>query len=465
MKKKFFTPYSVLLFFALVLGAGGWGWWQILNQHISDSALIIPEAIETTLKKSTQLMVSESGRETVTLKAGERIKILARHGKDQEFYFLAETSDGKRGVIADPDQNYAPDYVFDYKEGGYRMSTSQFYEECIGKSFDEFDGKYSRAVFVPVHPNNTKSVTIQMPFILRDTDSWKACIPLVTYTDGVATEIQFRILRKGNRLFLRFAPFAGWLLEDTLVQQIISKPQFVKYEPARAKDFWYYFDIFVDLIKAIVYLGLFGSMPLFVFVMYLLYAPKNWRGRTAFNICISVVLIALAYLWLLVVMMEGYKWWYVWFPNFIFLFFNIAIFAISLDNQCPYCKHIGTLDKIKSEHTGQEFQESIKEEEVYRTQRSRERGKILETTYRHSPHGGSEVVKQRVKDGWIDVKQGWSETEVYKVKDRIDYYHSWYRCAKCERTHERDESVFTMISKELIGKKYGNSYTEKTIRR
>ena len=464
MRQKYFTPYAILLFFAFVLIGGGWFWWQILHQHATDSKPFVPGALETTLKEDTQLIVSESGREQVALKAGQRIKIWARHGKSKEYYFLAETPDGKRGVITDFDQKFKHDYVFDYKDGGYKMSTHQFYKECIGKRFDEFDGKYCRTVFVPKHPDRTKSVTIMMPFILRDVDSWKASRPLVTYTDGVATEVRFEQLRKGNRLILRFAPFAGWLLDKEIIQQLISKPQFVEYEPEREKDFRYYLDMLLHLIELVFYFGLFGSIPLFVFMMFLLYTPRKWIGRTALNICVTIIFISLAYLWLLVMIMEGYKWWYIWIPNIIFFWFNIGIYAFSISNQCPHCKHIGTLDRVKSLYKGKDFDVSTRTEEDFHSYRTKEKGKIIETTYRHNPYGSPDVINEKIKDGWINVERGWVEKKTYKVTHQIDKYHNWYWCAKCEKMHERDEDEWRMISKELIDTSISDSYEERSIR-
>lgn len=464
MKRKYFNPYFILLLFAFFLIAGTMLWWKTLREHADDGAMFMPEPIETTLKGDAVLFLTQSGDRSIALKAGQRVKILARHDKDANLYFVAELPDGRRGVMSVYDESIAPKYCCVSQKSGYKMTTNQFYEECIGKRFDEFDGKYRRTIFVEEHPNRAKSVTLAMPFILRNTDGWNSFEPRVVYTDGVATDVQFVRMRTGNRLALRIAPFAEWLLEKDWVQRLISKPQFVEWEPEREKSFVDYCDAAVRLIGLLLYLGLCCSMPLFAIVLFLLYGPKRLFGGKIFVAGLSVALVCASYLWLLIMMMEGYSWWWIWLPPVVGIYLNIAIYVFSSTNQCPNCKHIGTLERIKSVYRNTDYHTSTREERVHYVYCSTVNGKVKETTYREDPYHGREPIKEEIKDGKIDIERGWTDINTYELVHKIDTYNNWYKCAKCGYVHEREEDEWRLISKRLIASETVDEYEEREAR-
>lgn len=464
IKRRYFNPYFIILLFAFVLIAGGMLWWQTLSEHSEDGGVFVPKATEYTLSKDAPLFLTQSGDKSIMLKAGQRVKILARHDKDAGIYFVAELPDGRRGVLALYDEGLAPKYVCSQSGGGYKMTTNQFYEECIGRRFDEFDGKYRRTIFLPENPNRAKTVEVSMPFILRNTNGWKAFEPTVIYTDGVATDVHFNRMNVGNRLILRIAPFAGWLLEKEWVQRLISKPQFVEYQPEQEKTFADYFAAFVRLVGLLLYVGLCCSIPLFAIVVLLLYVPSRFFGGKVFIVGLSIALVCASYLWLLVMMMEGYSWWWVWLPTVVFIYINIAVYAFAATSQCPNCRHIGTLERIKSVYKDSDYHTSTREERKHYVYCSTVNGKVKETTYREDPYHGREPIKEEIKDGKIDIERGWTDINTYELVHKISTYDNWYKCAKCGYVHKREEDEWKLISKRLIASETIDEYEEREAR-
>lgn len=452
MAKRIRSILIYLLLFALLFVLATL-WYRTLRQHATDSSPVKLPTIELTLKKATPFYVSSSGRDQVTLPAGTRVRITAQHGKNP-YYLLAETADGRRGIIIQDELTVKPEYVFDYQEGGYKMSTQQFYEECIGKRFEEFDGKYRRAVYVSAHPDRVKSVTIPMPFVLRDPDDWKAYEPQVVYTDGVATAVKQKRINGGSGLVLRIAPFANWLMEKQWVQQLISKPQYVSVATSEERPF---VQRLIGWLSLFLYWGLCCTVPLYVISLLILISPKALRTLiSAMALYVMpVVVFCCAYLWWLVMMMEGYAWWYVWLPPVIGAVANFYLIVLLLINQCEGCRHIGTQVKVNSRHRGS-------------SQRNLQR--VERTPYRYYTEKnekirvqqflGDDLEKEWDEDGRVVTEHGGTIVNTYEDTYHVDHWHNTYRCSICGRVTERNEDEMRFLSRRLLHSETVDAYRE-----
>lgn len=457
MAKRVRSILIYLLLFVLLLFSATL-WYRTLHQHATDNVPVQLPTTELTLKKETPLMIAVSGREQVMLKAGTRVKITAQHGKNP-YYLLAETADGRRGIIIQPELTIRPKYLFDYQEGEYKMSTRQFYAECLGKRFGEFDGKYRRAIFVPAHPDRVKSVTIPMPFLLRDPNSWRAYEPHVVYTDGVATDVKLKRINGGNRLVLRFAPFADWLMKKQWVQQLISNPQYVQADASEEQPL---LQRLLGWISLLLYWGLCCTVPLYAVSLLILISPK--RLRTFFSAMalyvMPVVVFCCAYLWWLVMMMEGYAWWYVWLPPVIGAVANFYLVTLLLINQCEDCRHIGTQVKVDSRHQGSSQRSYQRVEKTpYRSYTTRNE-QIHVRRFR-----GDELVKEWDEEGRVVTEHGGTIVNTYEDTYHVDHWHNTYRCSICGCVTERDEDDMRFLSRRLLHSDTVDEYREHSAER
>lgn len=457
MAKRIRSVLIYLLLFVLLLFLATL-WYRILHQHAADEAPVKLPTTELTLKKETPLSVSVSGRDQVMLRAGTRVKITAQHGKNP-YYLLAETADGRRGIIIQPELTIKPEYVFDYQEGAYKMSTRQFYAECLGKRFGEFDGKYRRSIFVPQHPDRVKSVTIPMPFELRDPDSWKTYEPQVVYTDGVATDVKLKRISGGSGLVLRFAPFTNWLIKKQWVQQLISKPQYVQADTLEEQPL---VQRLIGWLSLFLYWGLCCTVPLYVVSLLILISPNVLRTFfSAMAIYVMpVVVFCCAYLWWLLMMMEGYSWWYVWLPPVIGAVVNFYLIALLLINQCEKCRRIGTQVKVDSRHKGssqKNFQRVEKTPYRYYTNRNE---KIRVQQFR-----GDDLEKEWDEDGRVVTEHGGTIVNTYEETYHVDHWHNTYRCSICGHVTERDENEMRLLTRRLLHSETVNAYREHSAER
>lgn len=454
MKRNDNFPLVVLILFltiTIALFAG------TAYQHLMHGGpTSTPQPITITLQQAEPLYTSASGYESISLRAGSQVKITAYHSKDRNSMWLTETADECRGILTNSSLEIQVEQGYN-AAGNYVLPLWQFYEECIGKRFEEFDGKYRRAVFVPQHPSHTKEVVVPMPFTLRDTEDWKAYEPQVKYVDGVATAVEYQRIRAGNALILRFLPFTNWLIEKPFVQQIISKPQFTKGDPLRTseKRAIYYLSYVVRLAGLVLYLTLMGIIPVVLLSLLLCTPLLRFISNPAMRIILFTVGAVSTYLWWLITMMEGFGWWYAWLPALCGLGLNIALAILMIRCRCEKCKRIAYIRLIES--TLQRQFTNIREQTEYTssTTRTREKGQKKTIT-----KCGDEIIDETTEDADIIRETTNNYKLTYELKYNVKEYHNKYRCPHCGHVAERDEQDRTLVSKKLVNRKQTGQTTD-----
>ena len=420
-------------------------------QQIFHGESFTPESTEITLTKKYPLYLTIDGNKVITLKAGERVKILAKHHKDNGAVLLAETTNGVRGLIWDYElsEGIAPQYRYVGTKGNYKMPIYQFYEECIGKSFEEFDGKYRRAIFVPNNPAKCDSVTIPMPFTLYQ-DDWRAYEPHVVYKKGIATDITYQRIKGGNRLALRIAPLSYWLLEQPIVQLIASKPQFKKDEPLRSSGkVLYYLSFPIRWIGLVLYLLFCGTLPLFAMAIILRWTPIfHFVSNNIMRIILIVLGVLSAYIWWIITMIEGFSWIYAWFPMLSCVTLNVLLSIGFMKFRCEKCKRISNIALIKSSFFNEYSDTYIDTETRYFTNGRREQGDIL-----HQEFVNGELWREWTTKGPIYNEDSGEVINTYKVVYNIKQYRNYYECPKCGEVILKIEDDRKMISKDLLDSK------------
>jgi|GEM_PF-3934517 len=455
MKRLFFV-IPILFVTTVVLTILGLFFGTTYQRFFYGDATTDIEPIEITLKQKTPLYTNISGKEYVMLKAGTRLKITAYHCKDKDRLLLAETLDGRRGII---DSYFEPldlKYGYDYKDGFYKMPAWQFYEECIGKTFEEFDGKYRRAVFVPKNPAKASSVTIPMPFAIRRSPDWKVYEPQVVYTNGVATNIEYKRIHGGNSLILKLLPATEWLIEKPFVQRIISSPQFVASQDLHKNKFLHYLSYPIRWLGSILYLCFLATLPVFALVLLMLLIPIfRVFNNTIMRLILIATSVTSSYLWWLIAMMEGYSWWYAWVSLIFNLGIGIAVSILIIKCRCEKCRHITIISRIDSKYLSSHTR--IYEETIKRDFVTRHKEKGIKVTEEYL---GDRLVDRTKKEVPIINESGGVHIDTYDLKYRVDSYRNKYQCAHCGHISEKEEEEETLLSRTQTGHKTVVNYTD-----
>lgn len=427
------------VFFSIVILSGI----VVTYQHIAYGGYVEPEVERVTLSEPATLLFYGNNDKKPIIPAGETISVLARY--DKQPFLLVERDNGQRGRIhiTDTDLLNRPKYVFNYSNSMYRMPIDQFYDECIGKSFHEFERKYRITPAIDQLPPAKGEHTLTLPFKLTALYDWRAYSPVVTYTDGVATQIEYKDIKQGSRLILKYAPLSEWLLRQQIVQRIISEPQFYRAE-LMSQNMWVRMAVYIlYLVLVFLYMTLVGLVPVFLICLITLWRiPFKWASNAVLQIILAVVGLFGAYIWWLILMMEGYAWWY---SGFIFLF-TIGVLVcwvfIYIDFRCDKCRRVGTLERIRIKLTGTEYTRERESEEHYVGSHYEDViGTIVEKTYLTDGMNDVQVDETERED-----VVGYNRHKIYREDFYdVDYqtykYDDTYRCKICghEVVRKRDD--------------------------
>ncbi len=464
-KKRSWSIFLIIpiLFFSALIGLC----LVTVCQHVFYGGAQVPEFVEVTLDKDVPFFTDPSGEVHSVLKKGTKVNITAYHTKDRNITLLAETKDGRRGVIQTYPLPVEPIYGFDPHKGTYKMSAWEFREKCIGKTFSDFDGKYRRTVFVPKNPRTADSVDITMPFALRMSSDWKVYQPVVTYKKGIAKEVRYVRLVGRNSLPLRILPGTDWLIEIPFVQELISSPQYMKDEPLHSSKWMYYLSFPIKWLGDLMYLFVIGMIPILLLAFLVTYTPIfRLLNNTIMRILMIGVSVVGPYLWMLTIMMEGYWWGIAWFFPLCSMILGILLTLYLIKRRCPKCRRIAVI-RIDSNYKGSEIKEFERTEKKYFVHQEKEMGVKRHTEYRvkYTSSGTRTDDKSDVFRQWDEKvpvirESGGVYYDTYDMKYREDKYRNKYRCKKCGHIFEKDEQELTFLSKTFTGRKTVVNYTD-----
>ena len=420
-----------------------------LYQHYSTGGYVEPEVIEGTVIDDTYIMTTGNLFAGTDIRKGEKVKVMAEMNTDGSQYLWVENSRGQRGMMF---RSFVecerPAYRLVSDDSRYKMTMSDFYEESIGKSFEELDSRYRKVIFIEERPAKGNEVKVGMHFHLHDPNDWKSYRPVVTFKDGIATDVEYERISNSNRWALRFAPYAYRIYSSRFIPEIVSRPQLVKSSASHDSK-----------VMDILYLILVGYLPLILLSLFLLWpAPLKFVPNIVLSFALPIIGAVSVYIWYVVCMLEGYSWWYMLLILITGLTANIAwgIYYISL--RCTNCKHIATNVLIDSLHYNTYNDTQIRFVTRYSGGTSKDiHGTIITREIRTSDN---KVMSESSRKGVI----GHEETSYYtRMTIHDDYevkeYYNTYRCSHCGNIVTKDENKRRLTSSKVVDRKVTSNTT------
>jgi hypothetical protein len=388
----------------------------------------------------------------LSLQKGDTVTIIDRskaEGWNVDFNF--KTKEGVTGVVRHSGISTLTGASFHSYELQnrriYFISKRRFEKLYLGKTFEEVDQLYRKALFVKA--SNLKTEAKYDLAIFNKADG-KFYSPTILFEDNIATSYTAEVEHSLNSFLLKRLPLSDKVFDVHLFSNLISglMQNYSNRWPDMNKVLYFALLVLI-IIGSVVWMFLTNQiLSLFLFGLLRFRRPLIFLGNNAVLILILAINIVCTYIWLILGLSYAFLWW-IFIPILIIVgYFVIKIYTEFFgefpSNRCPKCKQLYSIHYFDKT--------LLKEYDKWR--KETKTGMKL----------GTKTTKWKTYDLYSDgSKRNWKshqtsrsihQMDVYDVLYRVREYEYIYKCSECHYTEHSYGEELTELDR-----KYLDSYT------